>query len=223
MLFSFLLPEINSTRSVFQPWTHARTLPNSHNLSLLHPVWTTCNTSSTFPPLSCLYNLQNHDQSTRSWKPPNCFRLWPSLHLESLKTFVVFTALLALCVCGTYILISESHYEFSSADASQASFCIFWTASVCDFVTQYPAPAVTHHGQFSRTLPTSHPLTVLAPRNPLPQKRKRETQWVKDHGIQWSCINLHGVRTNHLKEWQNPQTHQLSEHFWADCWCGDSG
>lgn len=70
MLFSFLLPEINSTRSVFQPWTHAHTLPNSHHLILLHPVWTTCNTSSTFPPVSYLYNLQNHDQSTRSWKPP---------------------------------------------------------------------------------------------------------------------------------------------------------
>lgn len=222
MLFSFLLPEINSTRSVFQPWTHTRTLPNSHHLSLLHPVWTTCNTSSTFPPFSYLYNLQNHDQSTRSWKPPNYSRPWPSLHLESLKT------LIAHCLAGP---MHTGYLYFDFRVILQVLLCRWFSSiflyllnCICLglFITQYPASAVSHHGQFSRTLPTSYPLTVLAPRNPSLRKEK-ETQWVKDHGIQWSCINPHGVRTNHLKEWQDPQTHQLSEHFWADHGCGDGG
>lgn len=48
-----------------------------------------------------------------------------------------------------------------------------------------PASAVTHHDQFSWTLPTSHPFTMYSPRSLLPQKRK--TQWMKAHGIHWSC------------------------------------
>lgn len=180
--------------------------------------------SSTFPPVSCLYNLQNHDQSTRSWKPPNYSRPWPSLYLESLQTFVVFTALLALRVRGIYILISELHSKFSSADASQASFCIFWTASFWDSLSLCILPLL------SLTMASSHGLYLPATHSqhwlleaPSLRKKKRETQWLKDHGIQWSCINPHGVRTNHLKEWQDPQTCQFSEHLWANHACGNGG
>lgn len=163
--------------------------------------------SSTFPPVSCLYNLQNHDQSTRSWKPPNYSRPWPSLYLESLKTFVVFTALLALRVRGIYILISELHSKFSSADASQASFCIFWTASFWDSLSLciLPLLSLTMASSHGLYLPDTHSQHWLL-EAPSLRKKKKE----KHNG--WKTMGFNDLVLTPMESepiiWKSDKTHR---------------